>query len=224
MPDSCLTARAEIYVRSDVGCDLRLITIQCYEFDFLWTFTLDNEGMLGRMVSAVRQKLFQCVQHVASYAETQNDVYLVRAWIEIEGAYEASCPFNIAAETFQYVDNQSLAYDWFTVGLEAVPPPGQSLTQTLQNLSNYFLTILTVVEALTKKQLAIRNLILPICNSIWLFLDIMQRFWTRSSYTDEFDVTNREITNLRPLTDLAIANLQNPILGLQLLTPDALNL
>lgn len=217
-----MTARAEIYVRSKASCDLRLITIQCYDFDFLWTFVLDNEGLLGRMVSGVRQKLLRCVQHVASYAETQNDIYLVRAWIEIENAYEASCPFDIATGNFEYADKQSLAYDWFTVGLEAVPPPGQSLSQTLQNVSNYFLT--TMVETPTVKQLAIKNLILPICNSLWLFLDIMQRFWTRSSYTDELNLLTREITDPRPLTNLVVASLQAPNLVLHILMPDSLNL
>lgn len=217
-----MTARAEIYVRSKASCERRLITIQCYDFDFLWTFILDNDGMLGSMVSRVRQRLLSCVQHVASYAESQSDIYLVRAWIEIEGAYEASCPFDIATGTFQHADSGSLAYDWFTVGLEAVPPPGQSLTQTLYNLSNYLLS--AIVEALPIKQLAIRNLILPICNSLWLFLDIMQRFWTRSSYANELNLTSREITHPRPLTELAIASLTHPIVGLHLLMPDNLNL
>lgn len=215
-----MTARAEVYVRS-ASIASRQITIQCYDFDFIWTFNLDTDGRLGTMVSCVRQKLIACVRNVATFAETHNDIYLVRAWIEIENAVEASCPFHVNSTSFEITDDNSLMYDWLRVGLESVPPPGQSLTQTLQNLSNYIFT--TIFESPIVTRLAIKNLILPICNSLWIFLDILQRFWTRTTYADELNMATREMKNPRPLTDLAIAGMQNPILGVSLLLPDVLN-
>ena len=216
-----MTARAEVYVRS-ASIYSRRITIQCYDFDFIWTFNLDTDNQLSTMVSCVRQKLIACARNVATFTETQNDIYLVRAWIEIENAFEASCPFHVNSASFENADNNSLMYDWLWVGLESVPPPGQSLSQTLQNLSNYIFT--TIFESPIVTRLAIKNLILPICNSLWLFLDILQRFWTRTTYADELNLATREIKNPRPLTDLAIAGMQNPILGTSLLLPDVLNL
>lgn len=214
-----MTARAEIYVSSNPSYD-RLITIRCYDFDFQWTLVLDNDGKLDKMISAVKQKLIMCVHHVAGHVVNDNDICLIRAWIEIEEAYEAACSFTAdPSGHFKYAN--PLAYDWFNVGLEAVPPPGQSLSLTLLNLSNYILTI--PVESIAVKQLAIRNLILPICNSAWIFLDLLQLFTSNQrSCSVKIDLSTRNIETLRPLTELAIANTNSDIS--RLLLPDVLHL
>lgn len=174
------------------------------------------------MVSRVKETLLNCVQNIASFVEAQDDIYLVNAWTEIENAYEASCPFHVNPISFETADQNCLMYDWLNVGLESVPPPGRSLSQTLQNLSNYIFT--TIFEAPNVTRLAIKNLIIPICNSVWLFLDILQRFWTRSTYADELNSTTREIKHLRPLTVIALANMKTPNLDPSLIMPDDLNL
>lgn len=211
-----MTARAEIYLSSNSSHD-RLITIRCYDFDFQWTLVLDNVGKFDAMIATAKQKLLICVQHIAGYVVNHNDIYLIRAWIEIEKAYEATCTF-VTEPSGHFKYETPLAYDWFNVGLEAVPPPGQSLSCTLFNLSNYILTL--PLELMQVKQFAIRNLILPICNSTWIFLDILQRFTSdHNSCSVKLKLSNREFETPRPLTDLVVTNTNH-----RLLLPDALHL
>lgn len=214
-----LTSRAEIVIY--IIEDSRLISIECYEFDVCWTFELDNEKKLESMVNSVRDKLAKCSEHLANWVDFRNELWLVKAWLEIEEAYETALSFNLTKPIRPAAGSDKILYDWFFVSLESCPPPSKNLTLTLAGFANCLL--LATVESHSVQSALAKNFILPVCNSVWIFLDILQQFWTRTT-TDVVDPASKTIKNPRRLTDLTIAKMQNPRLGIELLLPDRLNL
>lgn len=219
--NSLLTTRAEIVVY--MGEDSRLISLECYDFGVCWTFELDNDKKLASMVNSVRLSLAKCAEHLADWIDSKNELCLVRAWSEVEEAYETALSFNLSRPTGAAAGRDKIIYDWFFVDLESCPPPGNCLTSTLAAFTNYLLV--TAVESHSIQSIVSKNFILPVCNSVWIFLDLLQQFWTRdSSPGDVIDPASKTIINPRRLTTLTIAKMKNPQLGIELLLPDRLNL